>query len=141
MIILESIQKLSDDSFVLIIWRLPYLEDMTVCRQLWSVDRERDNQLDIMTIYKERHRFHLFGVKRAEDDITVLGFFLIHDLMDITIFRSIPCVNINRDTQRLQTVTSHQDTTIILHHTLAIAIDIMKGQHHPKTDGTLGQII
>ena len=39
-------------------------------------------------------------------------------------------MDIGRDTLLFQIIASHQESTIILHHTLAITIHIMQWQHH-----------
>ena len=49
-------------------------------------------------------------------------------------------MNVYRDTVFLQFFTSHQNTTVILHHTSAVAINIMQRKHHSHPDCTVAHV-
>ena len=50
-------------------------------------------------------------------------------------------MHIDTDAHFLQTVAGHQHATVILHHALAVAVDIVQRQHHPQTDGSVPHVI
>ena len=126
-----------DGRFVLLRGCLIHLEDMTVVHQLGRIDRERDQQLNVVLRHEVRHHIHLLGIKRTDNQVAIGSSGIRQQLGDIGILSRIPGMHIHRDAQFLQTIAGHQHTTVILHHPSAVAIDIMQGQHHAQADGAV----
>ena len=126
----KSVQESLDGAFVQCFRTLIYLEDFLVALHIVTADGERNHELDAIGLAEAGKRSHLLGIKRTEDDITCIGSLLQQGGADISVYRHVPCMHIGRDTLLFQIIASHQESTIILHHTLAITIHIMQRQHH-----------
>ena len=76
----------------------------------------------------------------TEPNVAVGSMRIFQNLIDIRVFSYIPCTDICRDAVSTQAVASHQYASIVFHHTLAVAIDIMQGQHDTYTNLALSHI-
>ena len=94
-----------------------------------------------MLLDKCRQSSHLLRVERTDNQVALGSSLIIQYLVDITVLSCIPGMDVNRNATLLQAVASHQHTTVVLHHALAIAIHVVQRQHHTQSDGTLTYII
>ena len=128
--ILESVQECLDSSIIERLWSLIHLEDFLGALHVVTIDGERDDHLDAIVLAEVCQRSHLLGIKRTKDKVASISSLLHQGGTDVSIDRHVPSMDISRDTLLLQLFASHQDATIILHHSLTIAIYIMQRKHH-----------
>ena len=141
MVVLESLHKMLDSSRVLGNMTLVHLIDVLIIGQLGRIDREWDQQFDLMLLDESRQGSHLLRVERTDNQVALGSSLIIQNLVDIAVLSSIPGMDVNRNATLLQAVASHQHTTVVLYHALAVAIHIVQRQHHTQSDGTLTYII
>ena len=141
MVVLESLHKMLDSGRVLGNMTLVHLIDVLIIGQLGRIDREWDQQFNLMFLDKSRKSRHLLRVERTDNQVALSSRLVVQYLIDVTILSCIPGMDVNRNATLLQTVASHQHTTVVLHHALAITIHIVQWQHHTQSDGTLTYII
>ena len=131
----ESLQESLDGGFVQRLLTLVNLEDFLVALHIIPVDGERNHQFDAVGLAEARQRSHLLGIERTEDDVALVGTFLQQGGTDIRIYRHVPGMNIGRDSLLLQLIASHQQSAVVLHHSLSVAIHIVQRQHHANLHG------
>jgi len=50
-------------------------------------------------------------------------------------------MHVDGNARLLQAVAGHEDATVVLHHALSVAIDVMQRQHHSHADGALAHVV
>ena len=140
MTVLETLIESLHIGFVQLIAILMSHEEIVVVVNLLRSDREGYQHTDIMSHREIAQSLDLLRVQRTDDKVAIGRIRILQHLTDVGILGYVPSLDISRDAHCLQTVTSHQHTTIVFHHALAITIIVMQGKHNANTDCTLTHI-
>ena len=121
----KSAQECLDGRIIQRIIALINLENLSVSFYIISADRERNHHFDAVGLAEVGQRSHLLGIKRTKDDVALVSTFLQERIPDISINRNVPGTHINIGALLFQCFASQQQSAVILHHSLAVAIYIV----------------
>ena len=122
----KTAQECLDGRIIQRIIALINLENLFVSFYIISADRERNHHFDAVGLAEVGQRSHLLGIKWTKDDVALVSALLQECIPDISINRNVPGMHIYIGALLLQGFASQQQTAVILHHSLAVAINIMQ---------------
>ena len=140
MMVGESLQEGVDGILVLLDLRLIDLEDLFVVLYLVAADGEGNDHADVVVAAEVGQGLHLLRVERTEDDVALAGTVLQEGLANIGVDGNIPGSDVGGDAGASEAVAGQEHAAIVFHHAAAVAVDIMQGQHHSHTNGSLTDV-
>ena len=141
MAVLETVVETLHIRIVQLVHVLLGLEQVIVVVNFLRISHERNKELDVASHRIVAQRLQLLGIIGTDDDVAVGSIGVSQYLVDIVLVGYVPCTDVGRDANGPQAVASHQYTTIVFQHALAIGTLVVQRQHHTHPDLSLAQVL